>query len=149
MDVRRLTDSLAVAPQLSVEDVREAARLGFRTLVNNRPDGEEPAQPSSLELEAAAHAAGLQYFYQPVNGSAIGEDDVHDFASLFERAQAPVLAFCRSGARSVMLWALNQPLQIGTEQILAEVTRAGYELSSLRLLLEAQRRGSTARVTGP
>jgi uncharacterized protein (TIGR01244 family) len=67
-DFRRVTDDFTTAPQISIADVAEAARQGFRTVINNRPDDEEPGQPSSAEIEAAARAAGLAYFHIPVRG---------------------------------------------------------------------------------
>ncbi|MCG3170895.1 MAG: Beta-lactamase hydrolase-like protein [Pseudomonadales bacterium] len=136
MDVRRLTDAIAVAPQISVDDVAQAVRLGFRTLINNRPDGEDPAQPSAREIEAAARAAGLEYHHLPVVSGALGPRDAHAFAALLARSPAPVLAFCRSGTRSTMLWALTQAGNGDAERVIATAARAGYDLQGLRPVLE-------------
>lgn len=136
MDVRRLSRVLAVAPQLSIYDVEEAARLGFRTLINNRPDGEEPTQPRAKEIEAAARAAGLRYHYLPVNGINPREHDIHAFGTLLAEARDPVLAFCRSGGRSVVLWAMTRAGRDDTEQIIAVARHAGFELNGLRMLIE-------------
>src|SRR3546814_13741233 len=95
-DFRRVTDELSVAPQISVADVAEAARQGFKAIVNNRPDGEEPGQPSSAEIAAAAKAAGLAYTHVPVRG-APGPAEVEAVRQAVYAADGPVLAFCRSG----------------------------------------------------
>ncbi|HMV70550.1 MAG TPA: TIGR01244 family sulfur transferase [Pseudomonadales bacterium] len=136
MDVRRLTDTIAVSSQISVPEVAEAARLGFHTLINNRPDGEDPGQPSAREIEAAARVAGLEYHHLPVTMGALGARDARAFAALIAQAHAPVLAFCRSGTRSAMLWALTRAGYGDTEQVISVAARAGYDLSGLRPVLE-------------
>ncbi len=88
MDVRKLSDAVSVAPQLSVREIAEAARLGFRTLINNRPDGEDFLQPSARELEAAAREQGLEYHHLPVVSGALTERDVHAFRALLAQARA-------------------------------------------------------------
>ncbi|MBX6318776.1 TIGR01244 family sulfur transferase [Pigmentiphaga sp.] len=100
-----LTENFAVAPQLAPDDMAAVAAAGFKSVINNRPDFEGgPAQPSSEQMKAAAEAAGLNYVYQPVNGANIQPDDVATFASLLKTLPGPVLAFCRSGARSTKLF---------------------------------------------
>ncbi len=108
----RLSDAFATAPQISPEDVAQVAALGFLTLINNRPDGEGgPGQPTSAEIEAAAKVAGLHYAHLPVISGQITEPQVRRFAELLATNPAPVLAFCRSGARSQNLFNLasDQP----------------------------------------
>ncbi|OVZ61752.1 TIGR01244 family protein [Pigmentiphaga sp. NML080357] len=100
-----LTENFAVAPQLAPADMAAVAAAGFKSVINNRPDFEGgPAQPSSEQMQAAAEAAGLKYVYQPVNGANIQPGDVATFASLLKTLPGPVLAFCRSGARSTKLF---------------------------------------------
>lgn len=104
-----LSPAFAVAPQLAPSDVADLARQGFKTLINNRPDGEGgAAQPSSAELEHATCAAGLHYVYLPVVGGAITAAQVGAMRSALAAAPRPVLAFCRSGARSTQLFHLAQ-----------------------------------------
>ena len=136
MDVRKLSDTVSVAPQLSVREIAEAARLGFRTLINNRPDGEDFLQPSARELEAAARELGLEYHHQPVVSGALTERDVHAFRELLARAEQPVLAFCRSGTRCTMLWALAQSGSAPADAIIAAAAQAGYDVSGLRGIIE-------------
>lgn len=131
-DFRRVTEDLSVAPQISVADVEEAARAGFKTLINNRPDREDPSQPSGHEIEAAARAAGLAYFHIPVRGGPTPEQ-VETTQRVIENADKPVLAFCRSGTRSIVTWSISQA-QSGARDRgeLVELGRqAGYDLSGV------------------
>ena len=100
----RLTDSVAVAPQLTPEGMAAVAAAGYRVVINNRPDGEVPGQPSSEIMRSAAEAAGLRYVYYPLNAFNYPGDDLLAMRELFDNAAEPVLAFCRSGTRSTNLW---------------------------------------------
>lgn len=136
-DIRRVTERFAVAPQLTIEDVAEAARLGYRHLVNNRPDGEALDQPLSTDMEAAAKAAGLTYRHAPFQGPP-SPDAVEILAQILEETSEPVLAFCRSGTRSISTWAIVQAA-IGSrnpDEILAAAAAAGYELGPMKDLLQ-------------
>jgi uncharacterized protein (TIGR01244 family) len=102
---RALTPDLSVAPQLEPAAMALAARAGFRSIINNRPDHEGgPDQPTSAQMEAAAHAAGLQYRYLPVNGAYQSPEEIAAFGQLLQDLPRPILAFCRSGARSTRLF---------------------------------------------
>ena len=129
-DFRRVTDALSVSPQIRPADVDEAARLGFRTVINNRPDGEEPGQPSGAEIAAAAQAAGLAYFHIPVRGLPTPEQ-VETSRKVFAEAPAPVLAFCRSGTRSITAWALGEAQSgaMSRDELVRLGRAAGYDLS--------------------
>jgi len=105
LPLRAITDQLSVAPQLRPEAMAELARLGFKSVINNRPDHEHgPDQPTSAQVEAAAVAAGLQYRHLPVDGGWQSPEQIAAFAQLLADLPAPVLAFCRSGARSTRLY---------------------------------------------
>lgn len=129
---RRVTDQLSVSPQITVDDVQEAARQGFRTIVNNRPDGEEPGQPASRDIEMAAAAAGLAYAHIPVRG-APGPEQVEGVRRLLDSADGPVLAFCRSGTRSIVTWAVGQARSgaRGRDELKRLGAEAGYDLSNV------------------
>jgi len=131
-DFRRVTDDLSVAPQISVADVAEAARLGFRTIINNRPDGEEPGQPTSAEIEAAAKAAGLAYAHVPVRGGP-GPGQVDAVRELVSSADGPILAFCRSGTRSIVTWSIGQAQSGAMErgELVGLGRAAGYDLAGV------------------
>jgi uncharacterized protein (TIGR01244 family) len=131
-DIRRVTDDLSVAPQISVADVAEAARQGFKTIINNRPDGEAPDQPSGHEIEAAAAEAGLAYFHIPVRGGPTPEQ-VETTARVVAEAAKPVLAFCRSGTRSIVTWSLSEAASgaRSREELVGLGRTAGYDLSGV------------------
>ena len=101
---RPVAPDVCVAPQLQPEAMAEAARAGFRSVVNNRPDFEEgPQQPTNASIEAAARAAGLEYRFLPVQGGYQSPEEIAQFARLLAELPRPILAFCRSGARSTRL----------------------------------------------
>jgi uncharacterized protein (TIGR01244 family) len=128
-DIRSVTPEFATAPQLRPEDMAEAAARGFKRVINNRPDGEAPDQPTSAEMGAAARAAGLEYVEVPFTMPPAPEH-VAQVAEAVRTAPGPVLAFCRTGTRSITAWALGQAQAGADRRQLAEQARAaGYDLS--------------------
>lgn len=96
---------VSVAPQLDPAAMAAAAAAGFRSVVNNRPDGEGgPDQPLNASIAAAAAAAGLEYRYLPVAGGYQSPEEIAQFRALLDALPRPILAFCRSGARSTKLY---------------------------------------------
>ena len=111
LPLRAVAADVCVAPQLTPEAMAEAARLGFRSVVNNRPDFEHgPGQPTNAAIEAAARAAGLEYRFLPVSGGYQSPEQIAAFAELLHELPRPLLAFCRSGARSTRLFMAAQSL---------------------------------------
>jgi uncharacterized protein (TIGR01244 family) len=109
LPLRAVAADVCVAPQLTPEAMAEAARAGFRSVVNNRPDFEfGPDQPTNASIEAAARAAGLEYRFLPVAGSFQTPEQIAAFARLLEELPRPILAFCRSGNRSANLYMQAQ-----------------------------------------
>ncbi|MFM8767839.1 MAG: TIGR01244 family sulfur transferase [Rubrivivax sp.] len=109
LPVQAIAADVCVAPQLTPEAMAEAARLGFRSVVNNRPDFEGgPDQPASAVIAAAAQAAGLEYRFLPVAGGYQSPEQSAEMAGLLRELPRPILMFCRSGARSTRLYALAQ-----------------------------------------
>ena len=129
---RQIDDAMLVSGQILPEDVAEAAAQGVTLIVNNRPDGEQPGQPGSAEIEAAAKAAGIAYRHIPVAGG-FSPEQVEDMASALASAGGVALAFCKSGTRSTYLWALARA-KAGddAEEIIGKAEAAGYDISSLR-----------------
>ena len=129
---RRVTDRISVSPQIALADVEAAARQGFRMIINNRPDGEDPAQPPSRDFEAAAAQAGLAYAHLPVRGGPTPEQ-VETQRRLIAQANGPVLAFCRSGTRSIVTWALGEALSgdRSRDELIGLGRDAGYDLSGV------------------
>ena len=129
-DIRKVTPEFSVAPQIGPEDVEAAKALGFVKLINNRPDGEVPGQPTSAEMEAVARAAGLGYVHIPF----VGRPTLEQAEAVVREAAAadgPVLAFCRSGTRSITAWSLGQAKagRRPREELLKLGAAAGYDLS--------------------
>ena len=105
LPIQRLDADVCVAPQLAPEAMAEAKAAGFMSVINNRPDFEGgPSQPTNAAVEAAARAAGLEYVWLPVASNFQSEAEIARFAELIETMPKPILAFCRSGARSGRLW---------------------------------------------
>jgi uncharacterized protein (TIGR01244 family) len=128
---RDVTAEFSVSPQIGLEDVALASADGFRLIVNNRPDGEAPDQPGSAEIEAAARAAGLAYVHVPVSGPPTREQ-IEAEREAVAAAGGPTLAFCRSGSRSILTWALGQWLSgaASRPELINQAAAAGYDLSA-------------------
>lgn len=131
MDIRRIDETISVAPQLSVNDITEAAKLGFKTLVANRPDNEEAGQPAMADIKAAARENGMEWVYMPVESGNILDNDVDQFDEMIRKAEKPVLAFCRSGTRCTVLWALSSARSEPAQDIMTKARNAGYDIVGL------------------
>lgn len=103
-----LSETVAAAPQVQAEHMPAIAQAGYRVVINNRPDGEAPGQPTSEVLRLAAEAAGMEYHYYPLNAFNYPGDALATMAALFDDADRPVFAFCRSGTRSTNLWVSSR-----------------------------------------
>jgi uncharacterized protein (TIGR01244 family) len=111
LPLQAIAPDICAAPQLTPEAMAEAAAMGFKSVVNNRPDFEHgPDQPTSAAIQAAAEAAGLQYRHLPVAGGYQSPEEIAAFAQLLEELPRPLLVFCRSGARSTRLFLQAQQL---------------------------------------
>lgn len=108
MDTKQIADGLSVAGQISADDLGAIREAGFRALVCNRPDGEAADQPPFADIAAAARATGLEARYLPVVSGQLTDADAEAFRHLLEELPKPVLAYCRSGTRSGLLWARAQ-----------------------------------------
>ena len=105
LPLQQIAPDFCVAPQLDPAAMAEAAAAGFKSVINNRPDMEGgPDQPLSVDVQAAAEAAGLEYRYLPVNGAYQSPDEIDAMRALIDQLPKPILAFCRSGARSTRLF---------------------------------------------
>ncbi|GHH25280.1 hypothetical protein GCM10008023_38460 [Sphingomonas glacialis] len=147
MTIKSLTPALSVSPQLTEADIAQAARDGFRGIVDNRPDGEEPGQLSADQMEQLAASHGMAFAHVPVVAGKIGDEDVARMADVLARLDAPVLAYCRTGTRSTSLWALSQVGSMPAETILKTASNAGYDLAALRSRLETN--SATPEQAGP
>jgi uncharacterized protein (TIGR01244 family) len=134
----QINPSLSVSGQISKSDIAELAKSGFATIINNRPDNEEPGQLSAAEADAEAKKQGLDYRYQPIVTGAITRAQVADFQKLLLRSPSPVLAHCRSGTRCYLMWAASRALFDGESplKLVAEAAVKGYDLRVLPSLVE-------------
>jgi len=126
---KKVTETLSVSPQIQAQDVATIAAAGFQTIVCNRPDGEDPDQPTFSEIETAAETHGLTIRYQPVISGQLKEGDVEAFSALSTELPGPIFAYCRSGTRCIMLWALSEASHRPVAEVLEMARAAGYDLS--------------------
>ncbi len=137
MKISKLTDQLSVAYQIDIADIEQIKQLGFGAIIANRPDGEEVGQPDMDEIAEAAKQNGLEFYYIPLaNRSDISKQMIEKTSAILDNTNAPVLAFCRTGTRSAILWALAQKGKMSALDILSIAKRAGYDISFLLERLE-------------
>lgn len=144
MNIRPLTDGYAVSPQIAPEDVAAIKAAGYTTIICNRPDGEVPPELRADAVAAAAEAAGIAFVRNPVVGGALSIDNVTAQGAAIAEATGPVFAYCASGNRSSIVWALSQAGRMPTEELIAAAERQGYmQVASFRDQIEAlaQHRG--------
>lgn len=135
-DIRKLTDELSVAAQLTPADIAEAEHMMFQSIICNRPDLEESGQPPFREIQEKIVQSGLSSEFQPVDGGSISDKDIEIFSAHVENLPKPVLAYCRTGTRCTVLWALSEAGKRPTDEILETAARAGYALEPLRARIE-------------
>ena len=132
-DFRKLSDDMLASPQLTADDIQAARAEGVTLIINNRPDGEDSAQPQGAEIEAAARAAGMDYVAIPVTSAGFSQPQVAAMAEALEQAKGKVLAYCRSGTRSTLLWAMARAKAGDSpDDIAAAAEAAGYSVAAVR-----------------
>jgi uncharacterized protein (TIGR01244 family) len=136
----KLTEGVYVAPQITTDMVAEAATLGVTLVINNRPEDESDDQTPGPDIAAAAAAAELDYVAIPVTHAGFSEPQVEAMVAALEGAEGAVLAYCRSGTRSTLLWALAESKQGGDPGALTNMAaKAGYDLNPIRPLMDMLR----------
>ena len=137
-DFRRLSDTMLASPQIEVGDVDAAKAQGVALIVNNRPEGEAEDQTPGAEIETAARAAGIDYLAIPIGHGGFSRPQVDALAEAFDKADGPVLGYCRSGTRSTFLWALARASRgEDPDTLAAAAAEAGYDLSPIRPAIDA------------
>ena len=131
VNIRPVAPELAVSPQMAPSDLADIAAQGYRSIMCNRPDGEDPHQPAFAEIRAAAEAAGLTVALVPIVSGALTEADIDAFAAAVDEQPGPMLAYCRTGTRCVRVWALTQTKDRPVPEILSMASAAGYDLSDM------------------
>ncbi len=137
MDLRPITETYSVSPQMEPTDMAALAEMGVTTVICNRPDGENPGPLQAAAMQEAAEAAGLHFVFNPITGGAMTLQNVEEQAEAMAAADGAVVAYCASGNRSSIVWALGQAGNLSTDEILAATQAAGYDLSGLRPQLDA------------
>lgn len=135
MDIRILDDRLHATPQITLAEVAEAAARGYGAVISNRPDGEEPGQPSAEDMRQAAEAAGLVFRHIPVRPGALSEVEADAMRAALDDLPGPILGFCRTGTRTTYLWAMAVAGSRPADEIVAAASAAGYDLTPLRAYL--------------
>ncbi|MES2157011.1 MAG: TIGR01244 family sulfur transferase [Pseudomonadota bacterium] len=136
---RKLTDRILVSPQITLDQVAQAKADGVTIIVNNRPDDEEPGQVNGAEIEAAAKAAGIAYVAVPVGHGGFAPWQLDGMAGALDQAgTGKILAYCRSGTRSTLLWALTRARAGDNADVLAaQAAAAGYDITPVRQIMDA------------
>lgn len=137
MDIRTLTPRYSVSPQIAVEDVPAIVEAGFKTVICNRPDAEVPPSHQALALQDAVEAAGLKFEVLPLTHQTMTPENVAAQRDMYENNPGPVLAYCASGTRCSVVWALGQVGDLGVDAVLSTAAQAGYDLSNLRPALDS------------
>ena len=137
MDIRQITPDFAVAAQIEPDDMATLAAAGFKTVINNRPDDEVPTELHSDIMRIAAEAAGLAYVVNPVVNGAMTMAMVEAQGAACQNSPGPVFAWCRSGTRSSIVWALSQANHMPAPEITASLSKAGYDIPGLEAQIES------------
>ncbi len=137
MEIKKVTDDMAVSPQIQPDDIKTIKDAGYKVIVNNRPDGEMAGQPLSNEIEALAVDADLDYHYIPMIPGELTQDMIDELKEVLDNAEGPVFAYCRSGTRSITLWSLSQAGKLATDDIINAGNNNGYDLAPMRPTIEA------------
>jgi uncharacterized protein (TIGR01244 family) len=137
MDIRQLSPTYAVSPQIGVEDIAAIAAAGFTTIICNRPDAEIPPSHHASMIEAAAKAAGLAFVIIPVTHHGLNMDMIESQKAAMDQSEGPTLAYCASGTRSSIVWSLGQATEMSADDIIAATSAAGYDLGGMRPQLNA------------
>ncbi|MGZ8329115.1 MAG: TIGR01244 family sulfur transferase [Allosphingosinicella sp.] len=138
MKLATLTCSVSALPQPSEEDIGALADRGYRSIIGNRPDNEAPDQPTWKELKAAALARGMHAVHIPVVAGQIDEADIRAFREALENLPKPIAAFCRTGTRSTLLWALANEAGLTAAERIKIAAKEGFDLEPFRALISPE-----------
>jgi uncharacterized protein (TIGR01244 family) len=136
MNIRQITPTYAVSPQIAPDDCQAIADAGFVAIICNRPDVETTPDTQAVAVEAAAKAAGLAFTVLPLTHQTMNIDNIAAHKAAIDTANGPVLAYCASGTRSSIVWSLGQAGVMASDDIIAATSQAGYDLRGLHPQLE-------------
>ncbi len=137
MEPRIISDSYHVSPQISPEDAVAIHDAGYTLVIDNRPDSEIPPQLQTEQMRAACEAAGLRFEALPLTNMTMNAENIMRQTELMESADGKVLAYCASGTRCTVIWALCMANDLGADRVLQAAASAGYNLEGLRPTLKA------------
>ena len=132
MDIRPLSETFAVSPQIEPGDLAAIKAAGFTTVVCNRPDAEVPPGLQAEAIRRAAEAEGLRFIDNPLSHGSLTMDHIDMQGRALAESDGPVFAYCASGNRSSILWALSQAGRVPTDDLVEAGARAGYNLEVVR-----------------
>ncbi len=132
MNIRSITPTYAVSPQIDPSELKDIAAAGFKTIICNRPDAENPPALQADQIAAAAKDAGISFHVLPLTHQTMTPENIEKQFGIVDTADGPVLAYCASGTRSSVIWALSQAGKQSADDILMQTAKAGYDLSGLR-----------------
>jgi len=139
---RKINDTISVAPQIDLDDIAAAKAEGVTLIINNRPDGEDPSAPQSADIETAARDAGMKYIAIPITHSGFSGPQVDAMIAALADGDK-ILAYCRSGTRSILLWSLAQAKQgVDPDEIARLAGNAGYDITPVRAMVDALAAGN-------
>ena len=133
MQLNKIIEDYVVSEQVTPDDIKHIKEAGFKTIFCNRPDNEENNQVTVAIIKKIAEENGLKFIHQPVIGGQITQADVDQFSDYYDDSEKPIFAYCRTGTRSSMLWALSESGKRSVEEILNLTSKAGYNLRNLFL----------------
>ena len=136
MQYNTLSDDYSVSPQIDATDVPSILQAGFKSVICNRPDQENPESRQIEAIKAAVEAAGMDFAENVFDPSSFGPDKIERQADLLAQLPGPIFAYCASGNRCSVVWAFTQAGRVATDRILDATTGAGYQLAHLRPQLE-------------
>lgn len=132
---RNLARGYNITTQIELSDIAELRRLGFRSVLNARPDQEEIDQPSALVLEAAAEKAGLDYIHVPITPETVSTLSPRAAKLIIESLRPPVMAFCKTGARAAAIWSVAHAHEKSSDELIENAHRVGADIERLKPLL--------------
>ena len=133
MKIKKISDELSVADQITKNNVTDIIKAGFKSIICNRPDGEVPGQPAFKDIEQAAIKANLPIRYLPAVSGAVTPQLGQEFGKILEELPKPVLAYCRSGMRCTTVWALSNAKTMDRASLVQIAANAGYDISAISL----------------
>ena len=131
MQLNKIIDDYVVSEQITSDDIQKIKEAGFKTIFCNRPDNEEKNQITVKSIQDEATKNGINFIHQPVIGGQLTKKDIEDFTHHFNNAEKPIFAYCRTGTRCSMLWALSESKVRSKDEILKLTSDAGYDLTNL------------------